>query len=200
MVELMRKLISADPYGPSDLKIYHRSDQRWPSRWICHPDHPQAPFVSAYRCKFKLEKDATFDIHVTADERYDLFVDGEHQGKGPERGDPHNWFYETYGLSLKAGEHVVVARVWSLGDMAPMAQMSHAPGFLLSPDEGFVEMLGTGVANWEAKLLGGYQFTPGTHWLRWVGDRTRSMPRKWNGALSAATTMAGNPPWFMSRD
>ncbi len=169
MSNRMRKLITADPYEPTDLKTLHRSDQRWPSRWICHPDHPQTPFVTAYRCKFELEKDATFDIHVTADERYDLYVDGDHQGKGPERGDPKNWFYETYELSLKAGEHVIVARVWSLGDMGPMGADVVRPGFLLSPDVEFMKLLGTGVATWDVKILSGYQFTPGTHWLRWVG-------------------------------
>ena len=29
-------------------------------------------------------------------------------GRGPEHGDLRNWFYETYDLPLKAGEHTVV--------------------------------------------------------------------------------------------
>jgi len=74
-------------------------------------------------------------IHVSADERYELFLDGERVGRGPERGDPSHWYYETYQLDLKAGAHVLAARVWSLGPQAPLAQMSVRPGFLLCTED-----------------------------------------------------------------
>ena len=73
-------------------------------------------------------------IHVTADERYDLYVDGLRVGRGSERGDAANWFYESYDLTLPAGRHTLVARVWTLGDKAPFAQITLRPGFLLAAE------------------------------------------------------------------
>ena len=81
-------------------------------------------------------------------------------GRGSERGDREHWFFETYELTLEAGDHVFVARVWSQGDHAAFAQMSVMPGFLLAPQEAeLLNVLGTGVAPWEARMLGGYSFT-----------------------------------------
>jgi hypothetical protein len=59
-----------------------------------------------------LDTAATIRVHVTADNRYELFADGEFVGRGSERGDERNWFFETYELELGAGEHTLVARAW----------------------------------------------------------------------------------------
>ncbi|MGB9620053.1 MAG: alpha-L-rhamnosidase, partial [Armatimonadota bacterium] len=123
---------------------------KWPCKWICCPDTGPAPLVTAYRREFSLREHAVIRVHVSADERYELFLDGERVGRGPERGDRENWFYETYDLDLQAGEHVIVARVWSLGAMSPYAQMSVRPGFILAPEGNFIDLLGTGVASWQA--------------------------------------------------
>lgn len=134
-------------------------DGLWPCSWIGCPN-AQVPFVCAFRRAFELESAATIRVHVSADERYELFLDGARIGRGPERGDPNNWFFESYDLQLSAGPHVLVARVWALGDLAPYAQLSVCPGFLLAPDdEAWIPTLGTGVAAWAAKVLGGFEFT-----------------------------------------
>lgn len=129
----------------------------WPAKWVSCPDAGDPPFVTAYRLRLNLKKPLQARIHVTADERYDLYVDGERRARGSERGDVQNWFYESYDLLLPAGRHVLVARVWSLGDRAPFAQMTLRPGFLLAgerPDAAAV--LSTGTAKWEAKVLPGW--------------------------------------------
>jgi len=150
-----RVLISDEPY----LDDANLARGVWPCRWISCPDADAPPFVAAYRLRFDLEHDVSIRIHVSADERYELFLDGARIGRGPERGDPNHWPFETYDLTLPSGEHVLVARVWALGELAPYAQMSVRPGFLLSPDNPeFVTQLGTGAAPWEAKRLGGYEF------------------------------------------
>ena len=131
----------------------------WPCRWISCSDATQPPFVTAYRRCFTLETDARIRAHVSADERYELFVDGRRVGRGSERGDKDNWFFETYELSLEAGQHVIVARVWSLGEQSPFAQMSVYPGFMFATEEPFIDLLGTGVATWQAKKFDGYEFT-----------------------------------------
>jgi len=154
----VRTTITHDPFIGLNLAKPWRERGWWPCAWIACPDAGAPPFVTAYRRRFALDRDATIRVHVTADERYDLFLDGRRIGRGSERGAPDLWFYETYDLPLQAGEHVLVARVWSLGDQAPTAQMSIHPGFLLAPEREWIEVLGTGVAAWEAMRLDGYAF------------------------------------------
>ncbi|MBN1372678.1 MAG: hypothetical protein JW987_12125 [Anaerolineaceae bacterium] len=147
------------PHYPPKHNWYNRGT--WPAHWvICHGAE-QPPAVAAYRLRFTLTAATRIALYVTADERYELFCDGVRLGRGPERGDPRHWFYETYTLDLSGGEHLLTARVWALGDLAPVAQMSVHPGFLLCPaEERFWDLLATGRAPWEAKLLSGFSFTP----------------------------------------
>ncbi|MBC8138385.1 MAG: alpha-L-rhamnosidase [Fibrella sp.] len=151
-------MIVGSPYAGQETRSWGKRG-RWNCAWIsCGKTEP--PFVSAYRCRFAVETAQTVRIHVTADERYELFLDGVRVGRGSERGDAQNWFFETYDLLLEPGAHTLVARVWSLGGMAAFAQMTVQPGFLLSPQEsGWDALIGTGVAAWEAKNLPGYTFT-----------------------------------------
>ena len=83
----------------------------------------------------------TFDVDVSADNRFILYVNGQRVGQGPARGDLSHWRYETFGLTpyLKAGHNVLAAEVWNAkGDPAqtgfagaPMAQVSAQTGFWL---------------------------------------------------------------------
>ena len=164
----MRTFIEKDPYAPVENTPVPAWNKKgiWPCRWVACPEAGEPPFVCAYRLRFRMEQAATVRVHVTADERYELFLDGERIGRGSERGDGNHWFFETYDLELTAGEHVLAARVWSLGGMAPFAQMAVHPGFLFSPQqEPYISLLGTGLTNWEAKRLNGYQFiSPSAAW------------------------------------
>lgn len=154
-----RVLVSTPPFANVNHET-KRAAGTWPARWIgTHTDNK--PRVRAFRRRFQVENDATIRVHVTADNRYELFLDGERIGRGSERGDARNWFFETYDLELAAGEHTIVARVWWLpAPQTPFAQHSVHAGFLLCPDdENLVPLLATGVANWDVKELGGYSFT-----------------------------------------
>ena len=56
--------------------------------------------VYHFRRSFQLNaKPSTFLVHVTADNRYRLFVNGKGVGLGPSRGDKIHWQYETYDLA-----------------------------------------------------------------------------------------------------
>jgi hypothetical protein len=160
-----RAFISADPYLARNSEQPDSKRADWPCSWIaCSSSSTAPPFVAAYKCEFSLDKAEEIRVHVSADERYELWLDGERVGRGSERGDADHWFFETYDLGLEAGNHIMVARVWSMGGEAasgaPYAQMSVYPGFILSPDEArWAAVLGTGVAAWQAKILGGYEFS-----------------------------------------
>jgi alpha-L-rhamnosidase len=155
----MRTIITQDPYRDLDGNAAWNRKGVWPCKWVACTSADRPPFVTAFRCRFTLDGPAVIRVHMTADERYEWWADGEWMGRGSERGDGDHWFFETYDLSLEAGAHVLVARVWMLGDMAPYAQMHVRSGLLFSPQEpAHIALMGTGVGAWEAKRLGGYEF------------------------------------------
>lgn len=158
----MRKRIDYKPYITSirDNEIPPwEITGHWPGSWICCRNVGDVPFVAAYKLEFEIEKEIIITAHVSADERYELYLDGVRIGRGSERGDQNNWYFETYELNLKKGNHVIVARAWSLRKLKPLGQVSVYPGFIFSPEgEENIEMLATGVAKWQAKELKGYSF------------------------------------------
>jgi hypothetical protein len=154
----MRILLQQEPYLQRISSCAWIDQGVWPCSWVASPAGGPST-VSAFRLRFHLPQAEVIRAHVTADERYELYVDGVRVGRGPERGDPRNWFFETYELSLAAGEHTFVAKTWALGPASLRSQMSLAPGFLFAPDdERHVALLGTGRAAWEVKPLPGHEF------------------------------------------
>ena len=73
-------------------------DMTWPANWIKCYEKIEAPFIAAYRLRISQKKAGTLRFHVSADERYELFIDGKLIGRGPERSDPQHWCYETYEI------------------------------------------------------------------------------------------------------
>lgn len=157
----MRIVLESEPFASLDQGKNWGQAGHWGNcRWIGLPSAPPTPYVCAFKRAFSSEEPTTLRIHVSADERYALYLDGERVGRGPERGDDLHWFFETFDLTLSAGDHILVAHVWALGNKAPIAQFSVKPGFLLCPEEdSWREMLATGVAEWQVKRLGGYEYT-----------------------------------------
>ncbi len=156
-----RVFLTKQPYSEYDRDKAPYTQGDWPCSWIRVPDMGKVPHVAAYRLNFTAKKNETVRIHVSADERYILFLDGKRIGRGPERGSPQEWFFESYDLDLSAGEHMLTARTWYLGKgLRPHAQMSVEPGFLLAAEDEWTERIGTGNAAWEGKVLGGTTFLP----------------------------------------
>jgi alpha-L-rhamnosidase len=154
----MRTIIVDKPYRELEPAARWMERGRWPCSWISIPDAAARPLIAAYRCRFTLDKAETLRLHVTADERYELYVDGARIGRGPERGDDENWFFETYDVALAVGAHLLVARAWALGVHAPFAQKSARHGLLVATGGPRDALVGTGLAAWEGKRLGGYAF------------------------------------------
>ncbi len=156
----IRKRIDYVPYFNSKVKeVPWDARSQWPCNWISPKDANATSQVTAYRVFFTLKKADTVRIHVSADERYEIYVDGIVTGRGSERGDVNNWYFETYDLELEAGEHIIVACTWSLGRSRPDAQISIYQGFILSPEDSkYLGIIGTGAAPWEVKQLAGYEF------------------------------------------
>ena len=104
-------------------------------------------------------------IDVSADERFELFVDGNRIARGPDRSDVEHWSYSTYDLTLTQGRHRMEALVWSIGPYAPLAQLSWRGGFVLKADGEYDNQLTTGKAPWQVAKLDGCAFTPGVFFV-----------------------------------
>src|SRR5437762_1227642 len=112
----------------------------WPARWIIHPSaRTELAGVTHFRRALDLSaKPKSFRVRVSADQRFRLFVNGVSAAAGPARGDVQHWRYQTVDLApyLRAGRNVLAAVAWYLDHtLAPLAQMTHGPGFLLCGDE-----------------------------------------------------------------
>jgi hypothetical protein len=162
----MRVHLDRDPFIDANQGKNWFELGQWPCSWIACPGSGEPPFVVAYRCFVDIPHLSRVRIHVAADERYDLYLDGERLGRGNERGAPDVWFYETYDLDFSPGKHSLVARVWSLGKQAAQAQMSVHPGFLLGAEGDWLPVFSTGIAAWEANRRPGYTFLSSepAHW------------------------------------
>jgi len=110
----------------------------WSANWIAVPDTPPTAYgVYRFRRTFDLASvPAKFPVRVTADNRYELFVDGRRVATGPARGDLGHWRYETLDLApyLRTGRNVLAAVVWNYGEDAPLAQITSRTGFLLEAE------------------------------------------------------------------
>src|SRR5664279_244408 len=100
----------------------------WPASWIAPPNSYLREYgVFHFRKNFELsEKPDQFIVHVSADNRYRLFINGNPVCSGPARGDLGHWRFETIDISpwLLKGKNVIAAVVWNFGEDMPMAQVS----------------------------------------------------------------------------
>jgi len=135
---LLKKLLTCFFFFPFLILHSQSSDllsKPWNAYWICVPHEPIHDYgVYLFRKIFELTaKPASFIVHVSADNRYKLFVNGKFVSLGPARGDIFHWNYETVDLApyLQTGKNVVAAIVWNYGDVRPEAQISYQTGFIL---------------------------------------------------------------------
>lgn len=130
-----------EPVNPALLR------ERWSARWIAHGHHadpaspgyrsPSAFGVYHFRKTLDLPaKPGRFVVHVTADQRYQLFVNGTRVAWGPARADLKHWRFESVDIApqLRAGKNLIAAVVWNFAEHAPVAQNTARTGFLLQGD------------------------------------------------------------------
>ena len=181
----------------------------WAARWIHPPDDPAVP-LWAFRLAVEIEKTLETTVYLSADERFQLFVDGKRVARGPERGCPSHWYYDAYQLRLPAGRHSIVALVSTLARQAPCAQMSVAKGWLFAPtDPPAHECLGTGKADWQVapvpgielvhrlnggNFLGGQYAFDGRH-FPWGIEAGASAEGTWRTPHTGCPARSDNNPW-----
>lgn len=100
----------------------------WKALWIT-ADDPNLRDYGVYHFRKTIsltEKPQQYVIHVSADNRYKLYVNGQLASLGPARTDVKNWNFETVDIApyLKAGDNQIAAVVWNFANQKPVAQMS----------------------------------------------------------------------------
>lgn len=100
----------------------------WSAQWITHPTESALDYgVFHFRKSFELtDVPGEFIIHISADNRYRLFVNGKAVCFGPARSDLAHWSYESIDIApfLKSGKNLLAAVVWNFGDHKPWGQFS----------------------------------------------------------------------------
>ena len=175
--------------------------------WVSPPDVPADAFgVFHFRRSFDLPAQPDrFVVHVSADNRYRLSVNGRHVSSGPERSDLMHWRYETIDLAphLRAGRNVLAALVWNWGPDRPVAQFSRRTALLVQGDSEREAAINTG-SDWKvfhnagyapiAVRVGGYYASPpgesvDARHTPWGWENVEYSDQSWK----AATTGAGWP-------
>ncbi len=119
----------------------------WNAKWIDVPNtNPHGYGIYHFRKKIVLnKKPSQFIIHVSADNRYKLFVNSEIVALGPAKGDLYHWNFETIDIAsyLKNGDNIIAAVVWNFGNEKPVWQISLQTGFILQGNAETEEILNT---------------------------------------------------------
>ncbi len=149
-------------FTPSTARLLYPAPSTFSSQWITESNARHEYGVFLFRCPFQLAlPPKRFVIRVSADNRYQLFINGKRIARGPARGSIEHWRYETLEISeyLRGGENLLAAVVWNHGAEAPLAQMSLRTGLLIDGETEFERALvNTGRARW--RCLRATAYTP----------------------------------------
>ncbi len=105
---------------------------QWRGSWLwCAAETPSRNAFVRFRRTFAYAGGPAV-LHITADSRYVLWVNGEYLGQGPVRAWPSHWHYDTYDLTphLVSGENVIAVLVNHYGEST--FQYLHGPSGLLA--------------------------------------------------------------------
>ncbi len=115
-----------------DLSILQKP---WKASWITVPDEPTQGYgIYLFRKTIDItSKPTAYVVHVSADNRYKLFVNEKLVSLGPARGDINHWNFETVDIApyLNTGKNCIAAQVWNEGDVRPEAQITLQTGFII---------------------------------------------------------------------
>lgn len=111
-----------------------QADQ-WDAKWIHVPETgANNPGLYLFRKALNLETiPQEFEVRVSADNRYKLYVNEMLVALGPAWGDINHWNYDSIDLAsyLKEGENIISAEVWNEGNLRAVGQFSYRTGFIL---------------------------------------------------------------------
>ena len=127
--------------------------KRWPAAWITAKD-ATATGYGVYLFRKQLTFSSVpdkFQIFISADNRYKLFVNGHFVSAGPARGDITHYNYSALDLApfLKAGKNVISVQVWNEAEDRPEAQISLRTGLIIQGADAATQIINTN-PSWKA--------------------------------------------------
>ncbi|RDW63197.1 putative rhamnosidase B [Aspergillus mulundensis] len=149
------------------------------SSWVWVPNWTDSPPPNTNTAGRRVHFTRTFTlssppkqalIHLTADTRYKLFVNGNRVAVGPTRGSPSIWYYDTLDIAkyLRQGQNVLAFEVlrYFFGVRAAMPfQRTAVPGLSVvggvETDNGVVEIGTIRKEEWEGRVDEGVLFPMG---------------------------------------
>ena len=110
----------------------------WTAKWISYPDNSSSEYgVYLFRKEILINtKPDKFIIHVSADNRYKLYINGVYVCNGPARSYLFKWNFESIDISsyLHTGKNIISSVVWNFAEYRPLAQISGQTGFIIQGD------------------------------------------------------------------
>jgi len=120
--------------------------------WVSYPSANQTEYgVYHFRKTASLDKvPAKFVIHVSADNRYNLFVNGTRVCYGPAKGDLKTYKYDVIDIApyLKVGKNVLASLVYNGGADRPLAFVGAQTAFFLRAENAADSIVNTN-ASWK---------------------------------------------------
>ncbi len=175
-------------------KDFQKLKHAWKAQWITHPTESTLDYgVFHFRRSFDLAKrPEEFLIHISADNRYRLFVNGTYVTYGPAVGDINHYRYESIDISelLRAGKNVIAAEVVNFGEYRRAAQQTFQTAFILQAESEAIPDLNidTGTSPWKVMKNSAYTNIPftsdslGAYYAAGPGERVDAAlyPWGWN--------------------
>ncbi|WP_373399262.1 alpha-L-rhamnosidase N-terminal domain-containing protein [Algoriphagus halophilus] len=125
--------------------LYSQTKEKAP--WISYPSANVTDYgVYHFRKSFELkETPESLLIHVSADNRYNLFVNGQRVSYGPAKGDFKTYKYDVLDIAsyLTKGENVIAALVYNGGKDKPLSFFSAQTAFMLDVEKEDFDFLRT---------------------------------------------------------
>ena len=135
------------------------------AKWVWHP---QVEFGVSALLRFTLPvvtDGDTIRLHISADRRFEFFVDEIRLAAGPASGDPQAWPFHSYDLTLPPGKHLLRADVWWLSSAeAPEHRMGIQGGYICAAEGSYHPNFSTGEAPWQVQRLAGWKIGPGLNY------------------------------------
>ncbi len=128
----------------------------WPGSWMwADITNSNSLELVQFAIRFEARNDEVLKLHVSADNQYKLYLDGEFVGTGPQKGDINTWYFDTYHFSgLESSEHVISALVYCNKFLAPTSQISVRAGFLAVAENEYGTVFND-AQNWKCRKLPG---------------------------------------------
>lgn len=177
--------VSINDTGKSISQLKHA----WSAQWITHPTAPTLEYgVFLFRRTFSLEtQPKEFTVHVSADNRYRLYVNGSYVCMGPARGDIDHYRYETIDLAayLKSGKNVIAAEVVNFGEHRQAALQTFQTAFILQGEQPAAAKVDTGSKQWRVYRNQAFSPIPVTfaevhgYYAAGPGDRVEASKYPW---------------------